>query len=66
MSKIGYIRVSAIDQNTDRQEIALKELCMDKYFIEKASGKNTDRTQLKKYLNTYERVILFILRAYHV
>lgn len=50
MSKIGYIRVSAIDQNTDRQEIALKDLNMDKYFIEKASGKNTDRPQLKKML----------------
>ena len=50
MSKIGYIRVSAIDQNTDRQEIALKGLGIDKYFIEKASGKNTDRVQLKKML----------------
>jgi len=50
MSKIGYIRVSAIDQNTDRQEIALKELNIDKYFIEKATGKNTDRTQLKRML----------------
>lgn len=26
MSKIGYVRVSTIDQNTDRQEIALSEL----------------------------------------
>jgi len=50
MSKIGYIRVSAADQNTDRQEIALKELNLDKYFIEKASGKNTDRPQLKKMM----------------
>jgi DNA invertase Pin-like site-specific DNA recombinase len=50
MSKIGYIRVSAADQNTDRQEIALKELNVDKYFIEKISGKNTDRTQLKKLM----------------
>lgn len=50
MSKIGYIRVSAVDQNTDRQEIALSELNIDKYFIEKVSGKNTDRPQLKKML----------------
>jgi DNA invertase Pin-like site-specific DNA recombinase len=50
MSKIGYIRVSATDQNTDRQEMILKELNLDKYFIEKASGKNTDRAQLKKLM----------------
>ncbi|MBF0398168.1 MAG: recombinase family protein [Desulfobacterales bacterium] len=50
MSKIAYIRVSAIDQNIDRQKIALSELNIDKYFIEKISGKNTDRPQLKKML----------------
>jgi DNA invertase Pin-like site-specific DNA recombinase len=50
MSKIGYVRVSAVDQNTDRQEIALNEIGMDKYFIEKASGKNTERSKLKKML----------------
>jgi len=41
MSKIGYIRVSTINQNTDRQEIALSELGIQTIFIEKASGKNT-------------------------
>ena len=50
MSKIAYIRVSAIDQNIDRQEIALSELNIDKYFIEKISGKSLDRPQLKKML----------------
>lgn len=50
MSKIGYIRVSTIEQNTDRQEIALEDIGMDKIFIEKASGKNTNRPELKKML----------------
>jgi len=50
MSKIGYVRVSAADQKTDRQEIVLKEYSVDKCFTEKASGKNTDRAQLKKML----------------
>lgn len=50
VSKVAYIRVSAIDQNTDRQEIALSELNINKYFTEKISGKNTDRPQLKKML----------------
>ncbi len=51
MSKIGYIRVSSIDQNTDRQEVALKELKVDKIFTEKLSGKNTNRPELNKMLD---------------
>ena len=50
MSKIAYIRVSAIDQKTDRQKIALSEFNIDKYFVEKVSGKNTKRPQLTKIL----------------
>jgi len=51
MSKIGYIRVSSIDQNTDRQEVALKELKVDKIFSEKLSGKNTNRPELHRMLD---------------
>ncbi len=50
MANIAYIRVSAVDQNIDRQEIALSAFRIDKYFTEKISGKNTDRPQLKKML----------------
>lgn len=50
MSKIGYIRVSTVEQNIDRQEIALSEIGMDKFFIEKVSGKKIDRAELKKML----------------
>ncbi|HEX9063267.1 MAG TPA: recombinase family protein [Clostridia bacterium] len=50
MSKIAYIRVSTFEQNTERQEIALKEIGMDKYYIEKVSGKNTDRPEFKKMM----------------
>lgn len=50
MSKIGYIRVSTMEQNTSRQEIALSEIGMNKVFIEKISGKNSDRPELKKML----------------
>ena len=52
--KIGYIRVSTVEQNTIRQEVLLKELGIDELFIDKASGKNTDRTELKRML-TYVR-----------
>lgn len=50
MSKIAYIRVSTFEQNTERQEVALKEIGMDKYYIEKVSGKNTERSELKKMM----------------
>lgn len=50
MSKIAYIRVSSIDQNTDRQEIALQDIGINRFFIEKKSGKNVDRPELKKMM----------------
>ena len=46
--KIGYIRVSTAEQNTIRQEVLLNELGVDELFIDKASGKNTDRPELKR------------------
>lgn len=48
--KIGYIRVSTEEQNTARQEVLLRELDVDEVFIDKASGKNTDRTELKRMM----------------
>jgi len=40
MSNIAYIRVSSIDQNTDRQEIALEEYGIDRFFSEKMTLEN--------------------------
>ena len=48
--KIGYIRVSTTEQNTTRQEVLLQELGVDELFIDRASGKNTDRPELKRML----------------
>lgn len=45
--RIGYVRVSTLDQNTDRQ---LEGETLDKTFTDKASGKDTDRPQLKAAL----------------
>lgn len=49
--QIAYIRVSSQEQNTLRQEVLMEELGVDEVYIEKASGKNTDRPELKKLLN---------------
>ena len=48
--KIGYVRVSTADQNTARQEVLMKELGVERVFIDRLSGKNTDRPELKKLL----------------
>ena len=49
--KIGYIRCSSEQQNTTRQEVLMQELGVDEVFIDKLSGKNTDRPQLKKMMS---------------
>lgn len=51
---IGYIRVSTEEQNTARQEELMKHLGVDKIYIDKISGKNTERPQLQQML-TYVR-----------
>ena len=48
--KIGYIRCSSEHQNTARQEVLMQDLGVDEIFIDKMSGKNTDRPQLKKMM----------------
>ena len=50
MANISYVRVSSIDQNEARQVEALKAHNIDKWFIEKVSGKNTERPKLQAML----------------
>lgn len=47
---VGYARVSTQDQNTDLQLDALKAAGCEKVFVEKASGAQRDRTELKAAL----------------
>ena len=53
--KIGYIRVSTQEQNTIRQEVMMEQLGVEELYIDKASGKNTDRPQLKKMMEYVRR-----------
>ena len=48
--KIGYIRVSTVEQNTARQDEMLKAEKCDKVFKEKKSGKDMNRPELQKML----------------
>ena len=49
--KVGYARVSTEAQETARQTRAFEELGIEKTFIDKASGKNAEREQLKAMLS---------------
>ena len=59
---IAYIRVSTLEQNEDRQVQALSEKWkIDKFFIDKCSGKDTNRpklTELLDYVRKGDRVII--------
>lgn len=46
--KVGYVRVSAFDQNPERQ---LENLELDKIYTDKASGKDIHRPALKELID---------------
>ena len=63
MNIYGYVRVSSIDQNEDRQMAALREVTVpeEKIFVDKQSGKDFERTQYKRLLRKLnENSVLYI------
>lgn len=51
MKKYGYVRVSSIDQNEDRQLLEMKRVQVDEIFVDKQSGKDFNRPQYNELLN---------------
>lgn len=49
--KIAYVRVSTVEQNDSRQREALEKLGIDRWFSDKASGRNADRRGLQDMLD---------------
>lgn len=49
--KIAYIRVSTVEQNTESQKEAMKNIEIDRFFEEKVSAKDTNRKQLQEMLS---------------
>ncbi len=45
--RVGYVRCSTVEQNEARQLKMMEEQNAEKIFIDKASGKNTDREEFK-------------------
>lgn len=48
---VAYVRVSTVDQNEARQREALEKMNIDKWFVEKASGRDTKRPKLREMLD---------------
>ena len=45
--RVGYVRCSTVEQNEARQLKMMEEQKVEKVFIDKASGKNTERESFK-------------------
>lgn len=58
--RVGYVRVSTLDQNTERQ---LDGVNVDKVFTDKASGKDTNRPQLKAALDYLREGDVFVVHS---
>lgn len=55
--KIGYIRVSTQEQNTIRQEVLMRELDVDEVYVDRMSGKNTNRPELQRMMEYVRQAI---------
>lgn len=55
MKTFGYVRVSSVDQNEDRQLLAMAHVGVPPrmIFTDKQSGKNFDRPQYQRMMNEY-------------
>lgn len=62
--KYAYVRVSTKGQNTARQDVLMKELGVDMVFIDKCSGKDTNRPALKKLMEILEEGDTVIVESY--
>lgn len=62
---IGYARVSTLEQNIERQKVALENLGCERVFIDKMSGKNTDRPQFNTMLNFVREGDTLIVSEYN-
>lgn len=49
--RVGYIRISTVEQNIARQEVIMEELKVERVFVDKLSGKDTNRKELKAMLD---------------
>lgn len=62
--RYGYVRVSTKGQNTARQEVLMAELGVDRVFIDKCSGKNTDRPEFHAMMALLRKGDTVVVESY--
>ena len=65
MTEYGYIRVSSIDQNEDRQLLAMQELNISKkqIYMDKQSGKDFNRLKYTELLQKLQEGDLLHIKS---
>lgn len=65
MERYGYIRVSAKDQNPERQLLAMQEqqISKEKIFLDKVSGRDFSRPQYVKLLKKLKKGDVIIIKS---
>ncbi len=48
---VAYVRVSTVEQNEDRQIATLRGYGIDRWFVDKTSGKDTNRAEFRSMLD---------------
>lgn len=61
--KVGYVRVSTIDQNEARQIKAMEEDGVEKIYMDKQSGKDFNRPEYKKMISELKQGDVLVLHS---
>lgn len=61
--KIGYARVSTVDQNEARQMEALREEGVDKIYMDKKSGKDFNRPEYQKMIASLQKGDVLVVHS---
>lgn len=61
--KIGYARVSTVDQNEARQMEALREEGVDRIYMDKKSGKDFNRPEYQKMIASLKRGDVLVVHS---
>lgn len=62
--RYGYVRVSTKGQNTARQDVLMCELGVDRVFVDKCSGKNTNRPQFHEMMEVLREGDTVVVESY--
>lgn len=61
--KIGYVRVSTVEQNEARQMEALREEGVDKIYMDKKSGKDFNRPEYQKMIASLKKGDVLVVHS---